>query len=131
MEEGILVGDRGVSNRHGLSLSNGRIIPFTGAEGARTGIKCVDTAPNQGPAISMSNVGFFGEHERSFWIGAESSAKITVLGGQATEYTNEMVLCQSPDASVRLVSVRSFRGNGPRVNNPGQGDIEDVSPMTS
>lgn len=127
VEEGILIGDRGISNRHGLSLSNGRLIPFTGAVGARTGIKCIDTIPDFGPAISMSNVGFFGEHERSLWIEARSSARITVLGGQATEYTNEMVLCQSPNASMRLVGVRSFRGSGPRVNNPGLGEIEDVA----
>lgn len=130
IQEGILIGERGVSNRHGLSLNNGRIIPFVGQAGARTGIKCIDTVPDQGPAISMSNVGFFGEHARSIWIEAESSARITVLGGQSTEYMNEMILCQSPNASIRLIGVRSFRGNGPRINNPGLGDTDDVAPIS-
>jgi len=129
VQEGIYIGDRGIANRHGLSLANGRIIPFTGTPGARTGIKCADTNPLNGPAISATNINFFGEHERSVWIEPNSRARLTLQGGQATEYQNEMVLCQSRAARVRLFGVRSFRGNGRRVNNPGGADVDDVAPM--
>ncbi len=131
VQEGILVEDRGISNRQGFTFSNGRIIPFRGEVGARTGLKLVDTVPGQGPAVSMSNVTFFGPHERSIWIEPNSAARIAIFGGQSTEYTHEMVLCQSSNASVRLVGVRSFNGNGPRVNNPGGGDVVDLAPMTT
>jgi hypothetical protein len=130
VQEGILVDDRGISNRQGLSLSNGRIIPFAGQVGARAGLKLADTVPDQGPAISMSNISFFGPHERSIWIEPTSGARIAVFGGQATEYTHEMFLCQSAAAAVRLVGVRSFNGSGPRVNNPGGGDVVDLAPMS-
>jgi len=131
VQEGILVETRGVSGRQGLSLSNGRIIPFKGQVGARAGIKFVDTVPSQGPAISASNVSFFGPHERSLWIGPSSGARMAWLGGQATEYRKEMVLCESPNAVVRLVGVRSFNGEGPRINNPGGSDILDQGEITS
>jgi hypothetical protein len=39
-----------------------------------------------------------------------------------------MVLCQSQNATVRLVGVRSFNnGTAPRINNPGMGDISDLA----
>lgn len=131
VQEGILISPRGISGRQGFSLSNGRIIPFRGEVGARTGIKFSDADPMQGPGVSMSNVSFFGPHERSIWIEPNSGARISVLGGQSTEYTEEMVLCQSSHASVRLIGVRSFNGSGPRINNPGGGDTSDLAPITS
>ncbi len=131
VQEGIVVDPRGISGREGVFLSNGQIIPFRGQVGARVGIKFSDTAPNQGPSISVNNVSFFGPHERSIWIEPNSGAKITMLGGQSTEYTNEMVLCQSQNASVRLIGVRSFNGTGPRINNPGGGDTGDFAPITA
>lgn len=131
VQEGILVGNKGISGRQGVSLNNGRIIPIGGTVGARTGIKFGDVLaspdPNLSPAVSMSNVSFFGTHQRSIWIEPDSGARVTVLGGQAGEYLNEMVLCQSPDAVVRLVGVRSFNGVGPRINNPGNGDVSDTA----
>jgi hypothetical protein len=81
VQEGILIGTRGISGRQGFSLSNGRIIPFQGRVGARAGIKFYDTVPSQGPAISVSNVSFFGPHERSIWIEPNSGAKISMLAG--------------------------------------------------
>ncbi|GAA5531049.1 glycosyl hydrolase family 28-related protein [Herpetosiphon gulosus] len=129
VQEGIIVETRGVSNRQGVSLSNGRIIPFAGTVGARTGIKLSDTGTPQGPALSMSNVSFFGAHERSIWIQANSGVRMTILGGQSTEYTNEMVLCESATGVVRLVGVRSFNGIGPRINNLGGGNVSDTAPM--
>jgi hypothetical protein len=130
VQEGILIETRGISGRQGFSVSNGRIIPFQGQVGARTGIKFIDTVYSLGPGISINNVGFFGPHERSIWIGPNSGARICLLGGQSTEYTKEMVLCQSPYASVRLIGVRSFNGNGPRINNTGGGDTNDIGPIT-
>ena len=97
----------------------------------RAGIKFADDAPGQGPAISASNISFFGPHERSLWIGPNSGARMAWLGGQSTEYRKEMVLCESLYAVVRLVSVRSFNSVGPRVNNPGKGDILDQGEITS
>jgi hypothetical protein len=129
VQEGILIETRGISGRQGFSVSNGRIIPFRGTVGARAGIKFIDSVPSLGPGVSMSNVSFFGPHERSIWIGPNSGARICMLGGQSTEYRNEMVLCQSPNASVRLIGVRSFNGNGPRINNPGGGDTSDLAPI--
>jgi len=131
VQEGILVETRGVSWRQVLSLNNGRIIPFRGQEGARAGIKFTDATPSLGPSVSASNVSFFGPHERSIWFGENSWARMTWMGGQATEYRNEMLLCQSPYAAARLVGIRSFGGAGPRVNNPGGGDIVDLAEITS
>jgi len=131
VQEGILVQTGGISGRQGFSISNGRIVPFQGQVGARTGIKCSDTVPSIGPGISVSNVGFFGPHERSIWIEPDSGARITILGGQATEYQQEMVLCQSRNAAVRLVGMRSFNGVGPRINNPGGGDVLDLVAINS
>jgi hypothetical protein len=130
VQEGILIGTRGVSGRQGFSLSNGRIIPIGGPEGARAGIKFSDTDPGQGPGVSLSNVNFFGKHQRSIWIEPKSGAKITMLGGQSTEFITELVLCQSPNANVRLIGVRSFNGAPSRINNPGGSDIADVAPIT-
>lgn len=131
VQEGILIETRGISGRQGFSLSNGRIVPFAGQVGSRAGIKFTDTGASQGPGVSTSNVSYFGSHQRSIWIGPNSGARICVLGGQSTEYTNEMVLCQSPNAHVRLIGVRSFNGTGPRINNLGGGDASDFAPMTS
>lgn len=131
VQEGMLVQTRGVSGRQGMSLSNGRIIPFKGQVGARVGIKFSDTLPSLAPSMSISNVSFFGSHERSLWISPNSGARITLLGGQATEYTNEMILCQSASAVVRLVAVRSFNGVGARINNPAGGNISDTTPIVS
>lgn len=128
--KGQLIGNRGIAGRHGLSISNGRIIPFIGQVGARTGIKFVDTVASQGPGVSVSNVNFFAPHERSIWIGPNSGAKISVMGGQSTEYTNEMVLCESANAHVRLMGVRSFNGVGPRIFNPGGGNVSDLASIT-
>jgi hypothetical protein len=129
---GILIETRGVSGRQGLSLSNGRIIPFAGEVGARAGIKFVDSVdddPRSNPAVSLTNVGFFGQHERSIWVGPRSGARVTMVGGQCTEYTNEAVLVESPAAAVRLVGVRIFNGTGPRLHNPGGGDAVELAPM--
>lgn len=127
VQEGILVGTRGISGRQGFCFSNGRIIPFQGQVGARTGIKFIDTLPADGPGVSVSNVSFFGPHERSIWIESNSGARVSLVGGQSTEYTNELALCQSPHASLRLIGVRSFNGSGPRINNPGSGDVSDFA----
>ena len=129
---GILIETRGISGRQGLSLNNGRIIPFAGDVGARAGIKFVDNTAvdaQSRPAISLSNVNFFGTHERSIWIGPASGAHVAMLGGQCTEFTNEAVLVESPAAAVRLVGVRTFNGNGPRINNPGGADVADLGAM--
>lgn len=129
-QEGILIETRGIYGRAGCSISNGQIIPLRGPVGARTGIKFSDTDPLLKPSVIASNVSFFGDYERMIWIEPNSSAKISVLGGQSTDYTNEMVLCQSPNANVRLIGVRSFNGIGPRINNPGGGDITDLASIT-
>jgi hypothetical protein len=129
VQEGILIETRGISNHQGFSISNGRIIPFQGEVGARTGIKFADTNSSSGPGVSISNVNFFGTHERSIWIEANSGAKITMTGGQSAHYTNEMVLCLSSAASMRLVGVRSYNGVGPRINNPAGADIIDLVPI--
>jgi hypothetical protein len=129
---GILVGTKGVSGRQGVSLSNGRIIPFAGEVGARAGIKFVDDVgadPGSNPAVSLTNVSFFGDHERSVWIGPRSGARLTMLGGQSTEYRNEAVLVESPNAAVRLIGVRTFNGSGPRIQNPGNADVDDLGGM--
>lgn len=130
--EGILIETRGVSGRQGLTLSNGRIIPFAGPVGARAGIKFVDSLAADSssyPAVSLSNVSFFSPHERSIWIGPASGARLTMLGGQCTEFTNEGVLVESPAAAVRLIGVRMFNGAGPRLRNTGNGDVADIAGM--
>jgi hypothetical protein len=132
VREGILIETKGVSGRQGLSLNNGRIIPFAGEVGARAGIKLVDTAIGDtalDPAISLTNVSFFGPHERSIWIGPSSGARVTMLGGQCTEYLNEAVLVESPAAAVRLMGVRMFNGIGPRIHNTGGADVADLGGM--
>ncbi len=129
---GILIETNGVSGTQGVSVSNGRIIPFAGEVGARAGIKLADTAtgdPALDPAISLTNVGFFSPHERSVWIGPSSGARLTMLGGQCTGYLNEAVLVESPAAAVRLVGVRTFNGNGPRIQNTGGADVADLGGM--
>ncbi len=129
---GILISTKGVSGRQGVTLSNGRIIPFAGEVGARTGIKFVDDIsadPTSTPAVSLTNVSFFGDHERSVWIGPRSGARLTMIGGQSTEYRYESVLVESPTAAVRLIGVRTFNGNGPRVHNPGKADVADLGGM--
>lgn len=132
--EGILIENRGISGRQGLSLSNGRIIPFAGPVGSRTGIKFVDDLPtgdpNLSPAVSLSNVNFFSPHERSIWIGPNSRARLTMVGGQCNEYTHEAVLVESQSAAVRLVGVRTFNGSGPRINNPNGADVADLGALT-
>jgi hypothetical protein len=132
--EGILIESKGISGRQGLSLSNGRIIPFAGPVGARSGIKFVDdlptSDPNLSPAVSLSNVNFFSPHERSIWIGPQSRARVAMLGGQCNEYTHEAVLVESQSAAVRLVSVRTFNGSGPRINNPNGADVADLGALT-
>lgn len=130
--EGILVATKGVSGRQGVSVSNGRIIPFAGPAGARVGIKFIDDVSvesGSNPAFSLSNVSFFAPHERSIWIGPNSGARVAMMGGQCTEYTNEAVLVQSGAAAVRLVGVRMFNGNGPRINNTGGADVDDIAGM--
>ncbi len=132
MGEGILIETRGVSGRQGLTLSNGRIIPFAAAVGARVGIKFVDDLRQDNrsyPALSLTNVSFFSPHERSIWIGPHSGARLTMVGGQCTEYVNEGVLVQSPAAAVRLIGVRMFNGGGPRLRNTANADVADVAGM--
>ena len=129
--EGIVISTRGIYNRAGLTISNGLIVPINGPVGGRSGIKFSDTLPNEGPGVSINNVNFFGAHDHSIWIEPGSYAKVSVVGGQSTEFVNDLVLCQSPNASVRLIGVRSFNGGGPRINNPGGGDASDFAPITT
>lgn len=132
VQEGFFIAHRGIAGRQGLSLCNGRIVPFAGVVGARCGLKFEDTAfpnPKENPSVSLSNVNFFAPHERSIWIRPSSGARVALLGGQSTEYQNELVLVESPSAKVRLHAVRSVDGGGPRVNNPGGGDVSDTAPI--
>jgi hypothetical protein len=128
---GMTFSDRGISTWAGVTISNGLIAPVNGPVGARAGIKFSDTQQYMGPGVSINNVSIFGPHDHSIWIEANSYARVSVVGGQMTQYVNDMVLCMGANAIVRLIGVRSMGGNGPRIYNPGGSDISDLAPITS
>ena len=130
VHEGLLIQSTGITNRQGVSISNGRIIPFAPGkdkqEGStpRSGIKFDSQSTG---SLSVSNVSFFGQHERSLWMGPFCTARVTMVGGQSTEFTEQMVLNESSEAIVRLMGVRSFHPEGPRVQGRGSDQVEDAN----
>ncbi len=129
VNEGLRVEHRGIAGRQGVSLRDGRIVPFAGPA-PRAGIRFVDTAltpPKENPSITLGGVGFFGPHESSIDIQEGSGARVVMHGGQAVEYQSGLVRVASADARVRLFGVRSV--GGARVVNPAGADVLDRSPI--
>jgi hypothetical protein len=126
--EGILITGSIVDTRQGLSVTNMKLIPVLNQPAGGVGVRLEDNGGNY--SVQLVNCDFFGQwHQRSIRIGPNSNACLQWINGHSTEYKFDMVLVQNPAAQAHLVGVRSFGGQGPRINNPSNAWVSDVVPI--